>query len=198
MAQLREVEVTVLSAQDLKNVKRMGGAQDPYCVAWVYPDMKVAGGVNKGGGANPTWNSIITLAVEDGLLEQGAAAVTVDIYHNGKMSNKLIGSATIPLSDVTKGGISQPYQVRSKSGNPHGIINVAMKAGNVLSEAEAAKYAAPAVGVPVASSQYAQRQYYPQQYAQQQYYPQQAAMPRRGGLGGGGLGLLLIPHFHPL
>lgn len=97
---LRELEVTVLSAQDLKNVKLTGGSMNPYCVAWVYPHMKVAGAVNNGGGVNPTWNSTIKLQVEESLIEQGNANVTVEIYNHGKFSNKFIGSTVIPFSDL--------------------------------------------------------------------------------------------------
>ena len=100
MGQWKELEVTVLSAQDLKNVKMTGGTMNPYCVAWVYPHTKVAGAVNNGGGVNPTWNSTIKVSVEESLIEQGTASLTIEIYNHGRFSNKFIGSAIVPLSDI--------------------------------------------------------------------------------------------------
>ena len=122
----REIEVTVLSAQDLKNVKLSGGTMSPYVVAWIYPNMKVPSAVASRGGANPSWNSVVRLVCEEGLLAQGGAKMTVEIYHHGSFSNKLIGTVTIPLSDLRAGikatdqsGSSMPpiattYEVSSK------------------------------------------------------------------------------------
>jgi hypothetical protein len=100
MGSQRELEVMVLSAQDLKNVKLTGGTMNPYCVAWIYPHMKVACAVNNGGGVNPTWNSTIKLPVEESLIEQDNSNVTVEIYNHGKFSNKFIGSALVPIGDI--------------------------------------------------------------------------------------------------
>lgn len=203
MGQQRELEVTVLSAQDLKNVKLTGGTMNPYCVAWVYPHKKVSGAVNNGGGVNPTWNSVIKIPVEDSLIEQGNANVTVEIYNHGKFSNKFIGSALVPLSDLKVQSRGSSYQVRKKSGKNQGTISVAVKQGRILTEEEVAKSAPPVMAYPAmggASGQYSQQQQYGQQYPPQQYqqYPQQQYVyqqtrPRRSGFGGGmagpGMGL---------
>lgn len=111
MAPQRELEVTALSAQDLKNVKLTGGTMNPYCVAWIYPHQKVAGAVNTGGGVNPTWNSVIKLPVEQSLLDQENVNVTVEVYNHGKFSNKFIGSALVPLSDLKAQSRGSSYQV---------------------------------------------------------------------------------------
>lgn len=115
MGPMRELEVTVLSAQGLKNVKLTGGTMNPYCVAWISPHMKVAGAVNNGGGVNPTWNSVIKVPVDESLIEQGNANVTIEIYNHGKFSNKFIGSALIPLSDLKNQSRGAAYPVRSLS-----------------------------------------------------------------------------------
>lgn len=113
MGPQRELEVTVLSAKDLKNVKLTGGVMNPYCVAWIYPHMKVSGAVNNGGGVNPTWNTIIKLVAEESLIQQGNANITVEIYNHGKFSNKFIGSALVSLSDVKEQSKGSSYQVSS-------------------------------------------------------------------------------------
>jgi hypothetical protein len=202
----KELEVTVLSAQDLKNVKLTGGTMNPYCVAWIYPHTKVAGPVNNGGGVNPTWNATIKLPVEESLLEQGNASLTIEIYNHGRFSNKFVGSALVPLADIKSlQSRGSSYQVRTKSGKNKGQINVAVKVGRMLTEEEVAKNAPPVTAYPAMASgmggmggmgagQYSQQPYYPpQQYPQQnpqQYYVYQQARPRRSGMmGGPGLGL---------
>jgi hypothetical protein len=97
----REIEVTVLSAQDLKNVKLTGGAMSPYVVAWIYPNMKVPSPVSTKGGVNPTWNSVLRLVCEESLLQQGGANLTLEIFNHGSFSNKAIGTVRIPLSSVS-------------------------------------------------------------------------------------------------
>lgn len=97
----REIEVTVLSAQDLKNVKLSGGTMSPYVVAWIYPNMKVPSPVSTKGGVNPTWNSVLRLVCEESLLQQGGANLTLEIFNHGSFSNKAIGTVRIPLSSVS-------------------------------------------------------------------------------------------------
>jgi Ca2+-dependent lipid-binding protein len=95
--EFRWVEVTIISAQDLKDVKTIG-KMSPYAVAWIYPDAKVSTPVHPKGGVNPTWNANITLKCDDRGIEQGNAVMTIDIYNHGTVGNKQIGSVSIPLS----------------------------------------------------------------------------------------------------
>lgn len=141
----RELEVMVFSANDLKNVKTFGGKMSPYCVAWIYPNMKVATPMDTNGGENPTWNSRLRLVCEESLIESGNAVVTIDIYNHGSFSNKLIGTVTIPLSDLRVGikatdqsGSSMPpiattYEVSSKHRKQVTILLAISFLGHVFS-----------------------------------------------------------------
>jgi Ca2+-dependent lipid-binding protein len=93
----RELEVTIISAQDLKNASTFG-KMTPYAVAWVYSNMKVYTPIDPKGSVNPTWNAPLKLIVEQRILEQPNATLNVDIYSYGSFSNKHVGSCSVPLS----------------------------------------------------------------------------------------------------
>jgi hypothetical protein len=95
----RELEVTIISAQDLKNVSTFG-KMTPYAVAWVYSNMKVSTPIDPKGSVNPTWNAPLKLIVEQRILEQPNATLNVDIYSHGSFSNKHVGSCSVPLSHL--------------------------------------------------------------------------------------------------
>jgi Ca2+-dependent lipid-binding protein len=95
----RELEVTIISAQDLKNVSTFG-KMTPYAVAWVYSNMKVSTPIDPKGSVNPTWNAPLKLIVEQQILEQPNATLNVDIYSYGSFSNKHVGSCSVPLSHL--------------------------------------------------------------------------------------------------
>ncbi len=117
----REIELTIISAQDLKNVKSFGGKMSPYAVAWVYPNMKVPTPMAPGGGENPTWNANLKLVCEERLVEQGNLVITIDLYNHSSFSNKSIGSASLPLpQNMTGDGKSQG----SKNGTQSKVISL--------------------------------------------------------------------------
>ncbi len=95
----RELEVTIISAQDLKNASTFG-KMTPYAVAWVYSNMKVYTPIDPKGSVNPTWNAPLKLIVEQRILEQPNATLNVDIYSYGSFSNKYVGSCSVPLSHL--------------------------------------------------------------------------------------------------
>ena len=97
----REIEVTVLSAQGLRNVNLLGGMMNPYAEVWIYSSKKEQTGVCSGGGRNPAWNCALRLACEDRLFLRGGE-ISVAVYNRGSFtsSNALVGTITVPLSDL--------------------------------------------------------------------------------------------------
>lgn len=149
----RTIELTVVSAQDLKNVRMFGRKMSPYAVAWIYPNMKVATHMASNGGENPTWNATLKLVCEERLVEQGNLVITVDLYNHGSLSNKSIGSVTVPLPAESNTSADKPddiqnssknqtqqqsrpkvlsLQVRRPSGHVQGTLNVAVRLGEVV------------------------------------------------------------------
>jgi len=99
--QLRELEVTIISAQDLKNVT-MFGMMTPYAAAWVQPNIEVRTPIADKDEVNPTWNARLTLFVDQRILKQPNAKLHIDIYNPGRFSKKLVGSCSVPLSCLTE------------------------------------------------------------------------------------------------
>lgn len=72
------LEVTVLAAEDLKNVnicRRMS----VYAVAWVTADYKGTTSVRRRAGRNPVWNDTLFFPVNDDILLHPHSALTVQV-----------------------------------------------------------------------------------------------------------------------
>ncbi|GLT68369.1 hypothetical protein SLA2020_406100 [Shorea laevis] len=132
--QLREIEVLIISAQDLKNVKHVNKMKT-YAVVYVEKSHVAKTGVDEHGETNPTWNEVVKVKFPPRLPENDVlAAVNVDIYANGHVREKPVGSARVLLCDVLRGGdASEPadnpiqcmtVQVRRPSGRPQGFLNL--------------------------------------------------------------------------
>ncbi|GAB4826330.1 hypothetical protein Ancab_009196 [Ancistrocladus abbreviatus] len=127
MASRYEVEVTITSAKDLKNVNWRHGPLKPYAVVWVDPARKVSTRVDEEGDTSPYWDQTLRIPlyapIEDSTLY-------IDIVHaNAAEDTKpLIGSAWIPLRDVVDeagigGRVTRNLQLKRPSGRPHGKVN---------------------------------------------------------------------------
>ncbi|KAK8551416.1 hypothetical protein V6N13_119883 [Hibiscus sabdariffa] len=133
--QIREIEVLIISAQDLKNVKHLTKMK-AYAAVYVEKEVHVAKThVDEHGGTNPTWNEVVKVKFHAKLAENDVmAAVNVDIYAHGHVREKPVGSARVLLCDVLKGGdASEPadnpiqcltVQVWRGSGRPQGLLNL--------------------------------------------------------------------------
>lgn len=136
---MREIEVLIISAQDLKNVKHLTKMRT-YAVVYVDHEHVSKTHVDEEGGLNPVWNEKLTVTYrEDDEEEEDDAtgvmkALNVDIYAHGHVREKPVGSARVLLCDVLKGGdaaepVDNPIecltlQVRTPSGMPHGLLNI--------------------------------------------------------------------------
>ncbi|KAL2622478.1 hypothetical protein R1flu_002683 [Riccia fluitans] len=133
----RTIEVDVVSATGLKNVKTFGGHQTTYVVAYIVPQTKRSTKVDTSRGVNPTWNAKLTFLCDERILEKGGAHLTLEIYSQGVLSDTLIGKVSIPLylpvaSNANAGksdGTPVEYSVRSVSGKERGLLKVGVKFG---------------------------------------------------------------------
>ncbi|RWW20563.1 hypothetical protein BHE74_00014150 [Ensete ventricosum] len=136
MAARYEVEVTVASARNLKNVNWRHGDLKPYVVAWVDPAAKCSTKVAvDGDDDDPVWDEKLTLPLSPGLPIEGAT-LALDVVHAGAAEGvkPLVGSARLPLRDVLDevglGGMHvRALKLKRPSGRPQGKIeiNVAVK-----------------------------------------------------------------------
>ncbi|KAM3700781.1 hypothetical protein ACJW31_05G124300 [Castanea mollissima] len=123
---LREIEVPIILAQDLKNLKHVTKMR-AYAVVYVQKGVHVAKThVDEHGGTNPAWNEVVKVRFKEDLPERDImAALNVDVYAHGHV---------VLLCDVLKrGDASEPLdnpiqritvQVWRPSGRPHGWLNL--------------------------------------------------------------------------
>ncbi|EFJ28670.1 hypothetical protein SELMODRAFT_441151 [Selaginella moellendorffii] len=213
--ELRMLEVTPISAEDLKDVKLVGKMQT-YVVAWVDPSRKASTNLSQLPGKNPRWNEKLMLSVEDQLLQQPGAFLVLEIYHRGFLESTIVGRANIPLQEISaKGSGDAPlsFKVRRPSGRLQGTIHVSVKVGEKFQgnssrtqqpaptaypynpQGQGPSSACPQAYPPAAGYPPQQQGMYQQQ--QQPYYPPAYGAPvmppmmppRRNRFGGGGMGM---------
>ncbi|CAM6084563.1 unnamed protein product [Calypogeia fissa] len=123
----RTIELKVVSATNLKKVKKFGSAQQRcYVVAYIYAAQRQATQADSAGGVNPTWNAPLTLLCYETDLypdyrsgssfstrpssssaassSSSSRAITIEIYAHSSgifsSGDKLVGTVVIPLRDI--------------------------------------------------------------------------------------------------
>jgi Ca2+-dependent lipid-binding protein len=114
MAEQRELEVTIISAQDLKNVNKFG-KMSPYAEVWIHPSRKVATAVHTCGGTDPCWNALLRLVCEESLIEQGSGVLHIEILNHGSLPSREIGLVSVPLSQVIPRNDKNSSQAKTTS-----------------------------------------------------------------------------------
>ncbi|CAO2203144.1 unnamed protein product [Urochloa humidicola] len=131
-----EVEVTVGSAHDLKNVNWRHGDLKPYVVLWVDdgPKCSTRVDVDDDDPEHPVWDEKLTVPVPPSSSAAGGrladdAVLHVDVVHANAADGvkPLVGSARLPLRDV--GGVgakaaSRTLRLKRPSGRPQGKIDL--------------------------------------------------------------------------
>ncbi|CAL9231354.1 unnamed protein product [Arabidopsis halleri] len=126
----REVEVTISSAKDIKNVNWRNGPNKLYAVVWVDPKYKSSTRVDEDGDTCPTWNETFVIPLPPAN-DEDDDKVYINIVHAGgeKNTKPLIGSAHLSLRDVIDDvGFDIPavktLKLKRPSGRPHGKLDV--------------------------------------------------------------------------
>ncbi|PON62687.1 C2 domain containing protein [Trema orientale] len=155
----RTIEITVLSAENLK-INRRSIKKNAFAVVRsnVGNDFRTTV-IDTDGGSNPKWNHKLVLD-----LPVHAPALTVEVHCKTPTGNKLVGTATVPVSDFSGGYVPEnylqflSYRLRDQRGESNGIINLSVRTKVPLapeyscSAASASSSAAMVLGVPVAVS----------------------------------------------
>ena len=125
-----EIEVTILSARDLKNVNWRKGDLRPYAVVWIDSSSKSSTKVDVDHDTDPEWDEKLTLPLPPNLSLRDAT-LYIDIVHaNADEGVKpLVGSARLPLSEVVDeagigGKLDRTLKLKRPSGRPHGKLDV--------------------------------------------------------------------------
>lgn len=153
MAARYELEVTVTSAKNLKNINWRHGPLKPYAVVWVDPKNKSTTRVDETGDESPVWDQKLVIPFNDPIED---STLYIDIVHAypDEDTKPLIGSAKLKLKDVVDDvGFGQLYtdslKLKRPSGRPHGKVDVKVLVKDPRYEARDPYYPPP-YGVPVA------------------------------------------------
>ncbi|KAL3653546.1 hypothetical protein CASFOL_003227 [Castilleja foliolosa] len=141
-----EVEVTVTSAKDLKNVNWRHGKLRPYAVVWVDPNSKCSTRVDEEGDTTPYWDDKLTIPF-DSPIEDSTLHIDIVQADAAEDTKPLIGSGKIHLRDVVDdvglGSLAEKkLDLKRPSGRPQGKLEVR------VSVRAPDPYYAPPYGVP--------------------------------------------------
>lgn len=129
MASRYEVEVTLSSAKDIKNVNWRYGPTKPYAIMWFDPDRKIASRTDDEGDTKPKWNQKLMVPL-NGPVED--ATLHIDVVHYAgpdEDTKPFIGSAKLDLRDVVDevgfgaSGIRK-LKLKRSSGRPQGKLEI--------------------------------------------------------------------------
>ncbi|KMT16209.1 hypothetical protein BVRB_3g053680 [Beta vulgaris subsp. vulgaris] len=127
MASRYEVEITLSSAKDLKNINWRSGPLKPYAIAYINPDRKVTTRVDDEGDTCPQWDQSLMVPL-DGSINN--ATITIEIVHRASEDEDikpLIGTAKLSLCDIGENEgarVSRSLKLKRPSGRPHGKLEV--------------------------------------------------------------------------
>ncbi|CAM0148583.1 unnamed protein product [Urochloa decumbens] len=149
-----EVEVTVGSASNLKNVNWRNGELRPYAVVWVDDGPKCSTRVDLDNGEDPVWEEKLAVPVPPpSAARLDDAVLYIDVVHaNADEGVKpLVGSARLPLRDVLDdagvgGKVSRTLRLKRPSGRPQGRLDVRVAVREAARYYDPNPYPAPAYG----------------------------------------------------
>ncbi|KAL8126166.1 uncharacterized protein LOC141720731 [Apium graveolens] len=148
MASRYEVQVTITSAKDLKNINWRHGSLKPYAVVWLDSNNKCSTFVDQEGDTCPQWNQTLLIPFHSPIND---SVLHVDIVqaNASEDSKPLIGSAKLPLYEVVDefglGAESTERKIELKrpSGRPHGKLKLTVLVREVRSYSPSYPAAAP-------------------------------------------------------
>lgn len=125
------LEISLISAQNLKTPSASIRRMQTYAVAWIDPNTKLRTRIDRVGSENPTWNEKFIFRVSPDFISGDTSGVSVAIYAVGCIKDFLVGTVRLLLSSCLhkKTGIRTPaftaVHIRRPSGRCHGVLNVA-------------------------------------------------------------------------
>ncbi|XP_010269468.1 PREDICTED: protein SRC2 [Nelumbo nucifera] len=156
----RTLDITVISAKDLKDVN-LFSKMDVYAVVSLSGDSrsKHKTPIDKDGGTSPSWNFPMKFTVDEAAAKQNRLMLVFELRCDRSLGDKDIGQVHVPvkeLLDNTGDGKSAQfvsYQVRKPSGKPKGTLNFSYKFGEkVTAPVTALKAEEPVTAYPAGTS----------------------------------------------
>ncbi|KAK1434619.1 hypothetical protein QVD17_00367 [Tagetes erecta] len=142
-----ELHITIVSAENLKNINWRHGPLKPYAVVWINPTHKFTTHVDEKGDESPVWDEKLTIPLHDPIDD---STLFIDIVHaNAEDDTKpLIGSAKLKLKDVVDAvGFGNVFAdrliLKRPSGRPHGKLEIKVEVKQLGYRAPDPYYAPP-------------------------------------------------------
>lgn len=156
MAMQRPLDLTLISAKDLKDVNFFS-KMEVYAEAWLSGDPRdrQRTATDRDGGKNPSWNNAtLRFCVPDGPVD--GLLLHVLLRCERALGDRDVGEVHVPVRELVstpgsgKSAQFVSYEVRRPSGKPKGILNFSYKFGEpvVASAPFPAPYEAPATAYP--------------------------------------------------
>ncbi|KAK4403610.1 hypothetical protein Sango_0729600 [Sesamum angolense] len=151
MASRYELEVTIISAEDLKNINWRHGKLKPYAVVWLDPSNKSSTRADEEGDASPYWNDKLLIPFNS-LIDDSTLYVEVVHANAAEGTKQLIGSAKLALRDIAEdvglGNVAErKLELKRPSGRPQGKLQIKVTVREPRFQGPASCYAMP-YGVP--------------------------------------------------
>ncbi|XP_062088377.1 protein SRC2 homolog [Humulus lupulus] len=136
--QYRAVEITIISAKDLKKVKHLT-KMDVYVVVSLSggPEMEQKTPVDKASGPNPNWNYPMSFNIDEEEAHKGRLALHFKVKcHRRLHRDKDIGEVSVPVKEFLDNGDDGKflkyvtYQLRKPNGKHRGQLNLSYKFAN--------------------------------------------------------------------
>ncbi|XVF80163.1 hypothetical protein PTKIN_Ptkin15bG0048700 [Pterospermum kingtungense] len=133
MAKNYVLEITLISAQGLKEPSSKFCRMETYAVAWTDSSVKLRTCVDHEGGGNPTWNDKFLFKVSSEFLFRETSGISIEIFAVGVFRDELLGTVRFLVSNFLPSGSAcralktpscSAVQVRRSSGRFHGILNI--------------------------------------------------------------------------
>ncbi|KZV33045.1 hypothetical protein F511_03311 [Dorcoceras hygrometricum] len=133
----RKFEITLISAQDLENVRRLGkmkvyarvsiGSGNPEAEKWTPPD--------RHGESNPVWNFTMKYTICESMIQHYNTMLVIKLYCKRKLGDRYIGEMHAPMKQLfhdtkTAGGSSiMTFFVQKGCMNSQGLIRFCCRFG---------------------------------------------------------------------
>ncbi|RZC79993.1 hypothetical protein C5167_042568 [Papaver somniferum] len=138
----RPLEVTIISAKDIKDVN-LFSKMDVYVLASIDGDPRTEKKtpVDHDGGKNPSWNFTMNFSIDESLAKQNRLILILQLKSEKTLGvDRDVGEVHVPIKELLdnpgaeKASQFVSYQVRTKSGKAKGELNFSYKFGEKVSQ----------------------------------------------------------------
>ncbi|XP_057793066.1 protein SRC2-like [Salvia miltiorrhiza] len=119
----RKLEITLVSAQNLPNLRNLG-------LMKVYAKVSLEGEANTSlvdneGGTNPRWNFVVNYMVSESTVRRHGVNVVVQLWCKRTLGDRFIGDVMIPVKELFDMGLrSESVVSYDVAGTPEGTLDL--------------------------------------------------------------------------